>query len=132
MIYLNFDGSCFPNPGSTSRYGFVIRRGSITIHEEGGPANRKGTESTNNIAEYTGLIKGLEWIQANDISEPVTALGDSQLVIRQLQGQYQVKAPALRPLYAKAASLVRALPNCTLRWIPREENGQADRLAQGA
>lgn len=84
---------------------------------------------TNNEAEYFGLIAGLKRAKAEGATT-LTIHGDSQLVLRQLEGKYQVRAANLRPLYEEARRLLRRFSRYDLVWVPREENGDADRLAR--
>jgi probable phosphoglycerate mutase len=87
--------------------------------------------ATNNVAEYGGLIAGLTAAAELDPSE-VEVRMDSKLVVEQMSGRWQVKHPGMKPLAAEARELVRRLPNVRFRWIPRAENGHADRLANEA
>lgn len=76
--------------------------------------------STNNIAEYTGLIKLLEHISSNNRHlEDITIMMDSQLVVYQMNGSYRVKDPKLIPLHAKASGLLSST-NVSVIWVPRE------------
>jgi ribonuclease HI len=129
MVILHFDGSCNPNPGGVCSYGFVAWRDGAKIHEGHGPAAPRGPGATNNVAEYMGCIKGLEWLRSQSIQEPVVIRGDSELVLKQLKGQYKVKSPLLAPLYWKARELAGAFPSLRFEWVPREQNADADRLA---
>jgi ribonuclease H / adenosylcobalamin/alpha-ribazole phosphatase len=87
--------------------------------------------ATNNVAEYQGLIAGLQ--AAVDLgATEVDVLMDSQLVIHQMSGRWKIKHPGLRPLAAQAAALVRRFRAVTWTWIPRERNRDADRLANEA
>lgn len=101
------------------------------VREDCGVAAEPGPNSTHNVAEYTGLIKALEWIQTHLDDMELEILGDSRLVIEQVNGHYQVKAPRVIPLYEKAISLLEPF-NWTARWIPREENAVADELSMKA
>ena len=86
---------------------------------------------TNNQAEYEGLMLGLRAA----VGQGFTALdvaGDSQLVCRQITGQYQVNAPGLVPLHSRAMGLVGTFDQFNIRSIPREENRVADALANEA
>jgi ribonuclease HI len=130
MIWVYFDGSCTQNPGGQSKYGFVVRRDAVKIHEASGIAAEAGPSSTNNLAEYTGCLKALQWLKGNGLCEAVMVLGDSQLVIRQLQGLYRVNSPLLRPLYERVRELAGTFPSCKFKWIPREQNTEADRLSK--
>jgi ribonuclease HI len=129
MIVAHFDGSCDPNPGGTCRYGFVVWRGSQKLTEGHGVAAPPGPGATNNVAEYTGAIRALEWLRYEKSGEPIVLRGDSELILRQLQGRYKVKSPLLAPLFWRARELLAELPQVRLEWIPRERNAEADRLA---
>ncbi|NEN97829.1 MAG: ribonuclease HI family protein, partial [Moorea sp. SIO3I7] len=87
--------------------------------------------ATNNEAEYTGAILGLE--KALEIGAGQVVLkGDSQLVINQLKGTWRVKTPHLRPLWTKAKSLLNQFDSVQLEWIPRAQNSEADAVANQA
>lgn len=129
MIEAYFDGLCEPNPGGVATYGFVIKRDGKKIHEGHGLAGTPKTpQATNNVAEYTGLIRALEWLRSQKIKEPVVVRGDSDLIIKQVRGEYKVKSPLLAPLHGQAAALMDKLPEVTLEWVARERNADADRL----
>ncbi|HLY07752.1 MAG TPA: ribonuclease HI family protein [Planctomycetota bacterium] len=129
MLLLNFDGSCNPNPGGTCRYGFVAWRDGCRIHDGHGQAAARGAGATNNVAEYMGCIRALEWALAQGVDQPVVVRGDSELVLKQLKGEYQVRSPLLAPLYWRARELFTQFPSLRFEWVPREQNGEADRLA---
>ena len=130
MLIVHFDGSCDPNPGGVCTYGFVIRRGEAVVHRESGTAAPRGPGATNNVAEYTGCLRALEWLSANGVPEPILVRGDSELAIKQLNGAYRVKSPLLQPLHARIRALVRDFPSVRFEWIPRERNAEADRLSK--
>lgn len=129
MLLLNFDGSCNPNPGGVCSYGFVVWRDGLKIHEAHGPAAPRGPGATNNVAEYTGCIKALEWLSSQGTLEPAVVRGDSELVLKQLKGEYKVRSPLLAPLYWRALELFSKIPGLRFEWLPREQNADADRLA---
>jgi len=84
--------------------------------------------TTNNVAEYRGLIGGLESAALLGASE-VEIVSDSELMVRQMTGQYRVKNAGLQPLYDKACQLARQFARCRFRHVRREQNVQADKLA---
>lgn len=85
-------------------------------------------QATNNVAEYAALVAALE--RATPLRpDSVEVRSDSELMVRQLSGAYRVKAPHLRPLWQRARELSGSLPKFVVRHVPREENGEADRLA---
>ena len=88
-------------------------------------------DSTNNVAEYMGLILGLQRAKAMGIKE-LEVLADSELLVKQLSGEYAVKADHLLPLHAEAQASSRASSRSRSAHIPREENAQADAMSNRA
>jgi len=88
-------------------------------------------ETTNNVAEYRALLAGLRKLVLLEAQE-VEVLADSELMVRQIQGRYRVKHPNLKPLYQEALSLLKKIPKYSIKHIRREENKEADRLANQA
>ena len=87
--------------------------------------------ATNNVAEYSGLIAGLQ--AAADLGAvEVEVRMDSKLVVEQMSGRWQIKHPGLRPLAAQAAALVQRFDSVRFTWVPREHNKRADALANAA
>ncbi|MBI4565759.1 MAG: reverse transcriptase-like protein [Planctomycetes bacterium] len=130
-----FDGLCQPkNPGGVATYGFLIKRDGKLLHEDCGLAAEPFTEgATNNVAEYTGVLKALEWILAQGLEkEPIVVRGDSELAIRQLRGEYKVKAPSIVNLFVKAREMSFRFPSLRFEWVPREQNREADALTNRA
>ncbi|WP_436502209.1 bifunctional RNase H/acid phosphatase [Actinokineospora sp. HUAS TT18] len=122
------DGGSRGNPGPAG-YGAVVldadTRAVLAERAEGiGVA-------TNNVAEYQGLIAGLE-AAAELGAESVRVRMDSKLVVEQMMGRWQVKHPAMKPLATRARELARAFREIDFDWIPREQNKHADRLANEA
>jgi ribonuclease HI len=133
-VTINCDGLCEPvNPGGTATYGFVARRGPELLVEDCGVV-AKGHGATNNLAEYTAVLKALEWsIEALAPCEAVTIRTDSQLVVNQVNGEWSVKSPKIWPLHQRACSLLAKLRQgrgVQLEWVPRERNAEADRLTR--
>ena len=130
LITLYFDGSCEPkNPGGIATYGYAIIGQAIDVRGSGVIGDGDGM--TNNVAEYTALIVGLEKLKEMNLNMHVEIKGDSQLAIKQLRGEWRVNAPAIIQLYAKAVSMIKSI-SATLTWIPREENVIADELSHKA
>lgn len=90
-------------------------------------AKRIGRE-TNNVAEYYALLAALDYVAANGI-RALRVRSDSELLVRQMRGRYRVKSPALQPLYERAQKLARTLDYFVLEHVPREQNSDADALA---
>ena len=124
---LNFDGLCEPNPGIAC-YGWIIRQNGHPIARGHGLA---GYETTNNVAEYSALIAGLQAAIAHDLAgHAIEVYGDSQLVIRQMSGEYAVGADHLIPLHEHAQQLAIDLGVARWQWIPRDQNDEADQLSR--
>ncbi len=119
------DGGSRGNPGPSGA-GIVIQDAATSA-----PLYEAGVflgHLTNNVAEYRGLIRALEEAVALK-PQAVEINSDSQLMVRQLEGQYRVKAPQLKPLYDQAIALLRKLPKVTIEHVMREHNFRADELA---
>jgi len=93
-------------------------------------AKRMGRE-TNNVAEYYALLAALDYATSQGISA-LRIRSDSELLVRQMQGRYRVKSADLKPLYERAGKLVRQLAYFAIEHVPREQNDDADRLANVA
>jgi probable phosphoglycerate mutase len=127
-VVVEADGGARGNPGPAG-YGAVVREANTgeVLAER---AEALGV-ATNNVAEYSGLIAGLQ--AAADLGAVhVEVRMDSKLVVEQMCGRWQIKHPGLRPLAARAAALVRRFESVTFDWIPRARNAHADRLANEA
>jgi hypothetical protein len=98
----------------------------LTAH---GVAVNGGPDSTNNVAEYHGLIKGLEAAARCGVSD-LKVFGDSNLVILQMRGKWTVHAANLVPLNRWAREVARQIAKVSYHWIPREENAEADALSK--
>jgi probable phosphoglycerate mutase len=118
------DGGSRGNPGPA---GFGVR---IEDHEGRVIAELNGAlgVATNNVAEYRGLLAALAFL-VRDEHRVVRIRSDSELLVKQMRGEYRVKHPGLVPLHREASALVSRLHKVTFEHIPREENGEADRLA---
>ena len=119
------DGGARGNPGDAG-YG-VLFEGPAGTDEICGFLGR----TTNNVAEYAAAIAALSYARRQDVDE-LELFSDSQLLVRQLLGEYRVKAPHLIPLFLQLLELRRQLSEFRIRHIPREQNTEADRLANQA
>lgn len=88
-------------------------------------------EVTNNVAEYRALLLGLERARELGVSE-VEVINDSELIAKQINGQYRVKHPAMRPLYLDALAMLREFERWSVRTVPRAQNAEADALVNAA
>ena len=118
------DGAARGNPGLAGA-GVIIKDEHEQKLESFG---RFLGRATNNQAEYRALIEGLQAVKRHR-PESVTVRMDSELVVRQMNGDYRVRHPELLPLYARAVELAAALPGIKFVHIPRERNPGADELA---
>jgi ribonuclease HI len=121
------DGAARGNPGPAGA-------GAVIISPEGHVVAKVGKylgETTNNVAEYTGLILGLKRAKAMGLRE-LEVLADSELLVKQLSGEYAVKADHLRPLHDEAQALLKGFDQIELRHVPREENTAADEMSTRA
>jgi ribonuclease HI len=121
------DGGARGNPGPAA-YGYVLEAEDGTVLASHG--EYIGT-ATNNVAEYSGLVAGLR--KALELHVPeVEVRSDSELLVKQMRGEYRVKKEALRALSVEADKLARALGKVEYRHVRREENEEADRLVNEA
>lgn len=122
-LTVNVDGGARGNPGPAA-IGVVIRDPEGLIIDEHG--ERIG-EATNNVAEYRALIRGIQRAAELGATE-LELIGDSELVVRQVEGRYKVKKPGLKPLHAEAKEALSAFDTWSIRHVRREMNAEADRL----
>jgi ribonuclease HI len=140
---LNFDGSCWPNPGGKAGYGYTLRDDARPVYDDSGTIGT-GKEYSNNYAEFYALYKGLQKIIDILANEPcfnssssmkVNILGDSDLVIKMMSGKYRASQQKLYyPAFIKAYYAAKSLKDqgLTLKynWVPREQNTEADKLSR--
>jgi ribonuclease HI len=121
------DGASRGNPGPAS-YAVIIHRpdGSI-VYQLGKYLGR----ATNNVAEYFALITALDYCATSNISR-LRVRSDSELLVRQMQGRYKVKSESLKPLHERAIRQSKGLAYFAIEHIPREQNSEADALANVA
>jgi ribonuclease HI len=137
-IQVYFDGLCQPyNPGGIACYAFLIlaKKGQEQqqYSEYGLAAEPFADNASNNVAEYTGIIKALDWLlEYNYNDQKIIIRGDSQLVINQIKGKYKVRAVKIIPLYQKVKSIISKFKDIKIEWIPRDKNKEADKLSNKA
>ena len=124
---LHTDGGARGNPGPAA-YGYVLEADDGTVlAAEGGAIGI----ATNNVAEYNGLIAGLR--KALELHVPeLEVVSDSELMVKQMRGEYRVKNEALRGLFLEATALARRLDTVEFRHVRRAHNELADRLVNEA
>jgi ribonuclease HI len=123
---IHIDGGSRGNPGPAA-FAFVIETPDRPAIEEKGYLG----QTTNNIAEYTGLVRALEHARKLG-ARRLLIHSDSELLVKQMNGVYKVKHPGLLPLYDEANQLRREFDAVTLRHVRREHNKRADRLCNEA
>ena len=121
------DGGARGNPGPAA-YGFVLEAEDGTVLAAEGVAIG---DATNNVAEYSGLVAGLR--KALELHVPdVEVVSDSELLVKQMRGEYRVKNEALRTLFVEASTLARNLQSVEYRHVRRAHNELADKLVNEA
>lgn len=123
MIQAYSDGGSRNNPGHAA-WGFVVKVDNKIIYSEGGYMGI----ATNNIAEYTGLLKALIWLEENKKDESIEFFLDSNLIVSQLNGVFKVKNAAIRELVVKVREIEPSFKKISYTHIPREKNKEADEL----
>ena len=125
-LTVNVDGGARGNPGPAA-IGVVVRESGEVIAEVG----EKIGETTNNVAEYKALLKGIELAATHGASE-LELLGDSQLIVRQVEGRYKVKNAGMKELHEEVKRALRDFDSWSIRHVRRAENADADRLVNEA
>jgi len=123
----NIDGGSRGNPGPAA-YGIVVRdpRGEIVARLKKYIGN-----NTNNVAEYFGLIAALDYAQNHGI-RALRVESDSELLVKQMRGQYKVKSSELRPLFERAKKMSQGFESFLINHVYREQNREADALVNQA
>jgi ribonuclease HI len=126
-VRVNVDGGARGNPGPAAI-------AAVAADEDGNVlAERSETigETTNNVAEYRAMLLGIEL--ARDLeARQVELIGDSELIVKQVQGAYKVKQEHLRPLHSQVRIALEAIPEWSIRAVKREQNTRADELVNEA
>ena len=122
-LVVNVDGGARGNPGPAA-VGAVVQTTHGEVLEECG--ERIGT-ATNNVAEYRALLLGIARAAELGASE-LELVGDSELIVRQVKGEYKVKDATLRELHAEVMRALRPFDSWSIRHVRREQNAEADRL----
>jgi ribonuclease HI len=126
-LVVHVDGGARGNPGPAAI-------GVVVSDADGAPVERLGEAigaTTNNVAEYRALLRGLERARALGANE-VEVVGDSELVAKQVKGQYKVKHAGLKPLHAEALRALAEFERWQVRTVPRAQNAAADALVNAA
>jgi ribonuclease HI len=122
-LTVNVDGGARGNPGPAA-VGVVVRDADGEILQERG---EKIGRATNNVAEYRALLLGIELAATLGASE-LELIGDSELIVRQVEGKYKVKDATMKELHAEVKAALQAFESWSIRHVRRERNADADRL----
>jgi ribonuclease HI len=125
MVYA--DGASRGNPGPAGAGAVLLDENGAVVAE----LTRALGRATNNVAEYSGLILGLEEAKRRG-AKAVDVRMDSKLVVEQMRGLWKIKHPGLKPLALRAGALLASFPERTIQHVPREENAYADMLSNRA
>ncbi|MDX6595501.1 MAG: ribonuclease [Solirubrobacterales bacterium] len=126
-LTVNVDGGARGNPGPAA-IGAVVRGPDGEVLEERG--ERIG-RATNNVAEYRALLLGIELAAAHGATE-LELVGDSELIVRQVEGRYKVKDATMKELHGQVKAALAEFDNWSIRHVRRESNADADRLVNAA
>jgi ribonuclease HI len=126
-VVVNVDGGARGNPGPAAIAAVVQEPGGAVLEERG---ERIG-EASNNVAEYKALLLGIERAAALGASE-VELVGDSELIVKQVKGEYKVKHAGMRELHAQVKRALQDFESWSIRHVRREQNAEADRLVNEA
>lgn len=124
-ITIYTDGASRGNPGQAGAGAVLLDAGGKVVGEV---CRYLGDEMTNNQAEYHALVLALKEAQRLGATR-ISIYADSELMVRQIMGEYRVKHEGIRPLYGEAMVLLRAFGSFSIAAIPREKNKRADKLA---
>jgi ribonuclease HI len=125
-LKVNVDGGSRGNPGPAA-IGAVVRQGEEVVAE----ISERIGEATNNVAEYRALLAGIALAGELGATE-LELVGDSELVVRQVRGEYKVKNAGIKPLHAETLAALSPFEEWTIEHVPREENYEADALVNQA
>ncbi len=126
-VVVHVDGGSRGNPGPAAAAAVVSTPDGEVVDEAAQTLGR----TTNNVAEYRGLLLGLERAAALGADE-VEVINDSELIAHQVNGHYKVKHPDMKPLHAAALEALRQFDRWTVRPVPRAQNADADALVNQA
>ncbi|MDE2019548.1 MAG: reverse transcriptase-like protein [Patescibacteria group bacterium] len=127
MLEIWIDGAITKNPGGVATYGFLAKRDGVTIYEESGMVG-EGSQMSNNVAEFAALCAALEYLSG----EPAIIYTDAEIILRKMKRLHSPPNGLYAAQCVKARVLFRDNPEITFRWIPREQNEEADALSRAA
>lgn len=126
-VVVHVDGGARGNPGPAAAACVIASADGTPLGEHAALLGR----TTNNVAEYRALLLGLE--RARELgAEEIEVIGDSELIAKQVRGEYKVKNEAMRELHREALDALRAFDRWSIRTVPRAQNADADALVNAA
>ena len=126
-LVVHIDGGARGNPGPAAIAAVLADPGGTVLDERSATIGH----ATNNVAEYQALLLGIERARALGARE-VELVGDSELIVKQVRGEYRVKDVSLRELHSQVKAALGDFDRWSIRNVPREENAHADRLVNEA
>jgi ribonuclease HI len=126
-LTVNVDGGARGNPGPAA-IGAIVRDGDGEVLAERGESIGR---ATNNVAEYKALLLGIELAAGLGASD-LELVGDSELIVRQVEGRYKVKDATMKELHGEVKAALRPFESWSIRHVRRESNADADRLVNAA
>lgn len=127
MIQIFVDGVCDPNPGKAA-WAIVAKGNGFEFRDSG----FLGDNQTNNDGEYVAIGKALRWLLAEHPTAQAVIHSDSQVAVRQIDGRYACNVKRLEQYRDRVRQLLKELPHVQIKWIPSEENVEADALSRSA
>lgn len=129
-----YDGACEPkNPGGYASYGVIIKKIDGTVLFEESKMVGHGDRMSNNVAEYSGAISGLKWLIVKGYQKSrILVRGDNKMSVMQMGGFWKVRTwdGLYVPYWREAKTLLEHFKHIDFKWIPREENGEADEISK--
>jgi ribonuclease HI len=134
LIVVHIDGLCEPvNPGGAATFGYVIRDDSRRVLQRKSGLVGKGPAMSSNVAEYAALCEALGFLLTNKHQDSIIEVrSDSTLVVNQMSGKWKFRKGLYREKYLEAVRLCARFAKLRFRWIPRDENEEADQLTREA
>lgn len=126
-LTVHVDGGSRGNPGEAAIAAVITDENGDLLEERGEAIGH----ATNNVAEYRALLLGIERAAALGATE-VTLIGDSELIVRQVEGRYKVKDATMRELHAQVRAALTGFDRWSIRHVRREQNADADRMVNAA
>lgn len=126
-----YDGACEPvNPGGHAGGGYLIKEQGKEINR-GSHYIAPGPNTSNNVAEYRGVLSAMQWLLENGFDDDhIQIYGDNMMSVKQLAGEWRALKGRYLPLYREARALALRFSSINFKWIPREQNSEADEISK--